>query len=66
MLDMGSIRDIRKIMKVLPKERQTLLFSATFSKDSVALRKTCYAGRRRSMWPPAASLPKASARLSTR
>ncbi len=31
MLDMGFIRDIRRIMKILPKERQTLLFSATFS-----------------------------------
>ena len=33
MLDMGFIRDIRKIMKVLPKERQNLLFSATFSNE---------------------------------
>ena len=33
MLDMGFIRDIKKIMKVLPKKRQNLLFSATFSKD---------------------------------
>jgi len=33
MLDMGFIRDIRKIFKYLPKERQTLLFSATFSND---------------------------------
>ena len=33
MLDMGFIRDIRKIMKVLPMERQNLLFSATFSKE---------------------------------
>ena len=33
MLDMGFIRDMRKIFKVLPKERQTLLFSATFSKE---------------------------------
>ena len=33
MLDMGFIRDIRKIMKVLPEDRQNLLFSATFSKD---------------------------------
>ena len=33
MLDMGFIRDIRKILKVLPKERQNLLFSATFSKE---------------------------------
>ncbi len=31
MLDMGFIRDIRKIMALLPKQRQTLLFSATFS-----------------------------------
>jgi len=33
MLDMGFIRDIRKILKVLPKDRQNLLFSATFSND---------------------------------
>ncbi len=33
MLDMGFIRDIRKIMKALPEERQNLLFSATFPKD---------------------------------
>jgi ATP-dependent RNA helicase RhlE len=33
MLDMGFIRDIQKIMKALPKERQNLLFSATFSKE---------------------------------
>jgi ATP-dependent RNA helicase RhlE len=33
MLDMGFIRDIRKIMRVLPKDRQNLLFSATFSKE---------------------------------
>jgi len=33
MLDMGFIRDIRKIIKLIPKERQNLLFSATFSKE---------------------------------
>ena len=33
MFDMGFIDDIRKIMSQLPKERQTLLFSATFSYD---------------------------------
>lgn len=37
MLDMGFIRDIRRIMKVLPDKRQTLLFSATFSKEIRAL-----------------------------
>lgn len=33
MLDMGFLRDIKKIMGLIPKKRQTLLFSATFSKD---------------------------------
>lgn len=33
MLDMGFLRDIERIMKVLPLKRQNLLFSATFSKD---------------------------------
>ncbi len=33
MLDMGFIRDIRKILQLLPKQRQNLLFSATFSED---------------------------------
>ena len=33
MLDMGFIRDIKKIFKFLPNERQNLLFSATFSND---------------------------------
>jgi ATP-dependent RNA helicase RhlE len=33
MLDMGFLRDIERIMKMLPPRRQNLLFSATFSKD---------------------------------
>lgn len=33
MLDMGFINDIKKIMKLLPRERQTLLFSATYSNE---------------------------------
>jgi len=33
MLDMGFIHDIRKILAVLPKHRQNLMFSATFSSD---------------------------------
>lgn len=33
MLDMGFIRDIRRVLKVLPAKRQNLLFSATFSND---------------------------------
>jgi ATP-dependent RNA helicase RhlE len=37
MLDMGFIHDIRRILKLLPKKRQTLMFSATFSKPIRAL-----------------------------
>lgn len=33
MLDMGFINDMRKIFALLPKERQTLLFSATLSDE---------------------------------
>ncbi|MEH6634437.1 MAG: DEAD/DEAH box helicase [Halioglobus sp.] len=33
MLDMGFIRDIRRILNVIPAQRQTLLFSATFSQE---------------------------------
>lgn len=33
MLDMGFLRDIERIMKLLPPRRQNLLFSATFSKE---------------------------------
>ncbi len=37
MLDMGFIRDIRRVLAVLPPKRQNLLFSATFSPDIKAL-----------------------------
>jgi ATP-dependent RNA helicase RhlE len=33
MLDMGFIRDIRRVLAMLPKARQNLLFSATFSAE---------------------------------
>ncbi|PJA08964.1 MAG: ATP-dependent RNA helicase RhlE [Flavobacteriales bacterium CG_4_10_14_0_2_um_filter_32_8] len=33
MLDMGFLRDIKKILNILPIKRQNLLFSATFSKE---------------------------------
>ncbi|MCK6261792.1 DEAD/DEAH box helicase [Vibrio sp. ZSDE26] len=39
MLDMGFIRDIRKILNLLPKQRQNLLFSATFSDEIKDLAK---------------------------
>lgn len=40
MLDMGFIRDIKKIMALLPKRRQNLMFSATFSDEIRVLAKT--------------------------
>lgn len=33
MLDMGFIHDIKKIVKLLPKKKQTMLFSATMPKE---------------------------------
>ncbi|MEM7500389.1 MAG: DEAD/DEAH box helicase [Pseudomonadota bacterium] len=39
MLDMGFIRDIKKIFRYLPAKRQNLLFSATFSDDIRKLSK---------------------------
>jgi ATP-dependent RNA helicase RhlE len=39
MLDMGFIRDIKQIIKQLPKQRQNLLFSATFSAEIRELAK---------------------------
>lgn len=40
MLDMGFIRDIRRIITILPKVRQNLLFSATYSDDIKTLANT--------------------------
>jgi len=39
MLDMGFIHDIRRILKLLPQKRQTLMFSATFSNEIRELAK---------------------------
>lgn len=40
MLDMGFIHDIRKIIHMVPKKRQTLFFSATYSKEIKTLADT--------------------------
>ncbi|TDL99727.1 MAG: ATP-dependent RNA helicase RhlE [Flavobacteriaceae bacterium] len=37
MLDMGFVNDIKKIIALVPKKRQNLLFSATYSKEIKAL-----------------------------
>jgi len=40
MLDMGFIHDIKKVIKLLPKDRQSLFFSATMPPNIVELSKT--------------------------
>src|SRR5690606_34954073 len=40
MLDMGFIHDVKKLLKVLPKQRQSLFFSATMPPDIVKLADT--------------------------
>jgi len=40
MLDMGFIRDIRKIVALIPERRQTLFFSATLSPEITSLATT--------------------------
>lgn len=39
MLDMGFIHDIKKVLAIIPKQRQSLLFSATFSNEIRTLAK---------------------------
>ena len=40
MLDMGFIRDVEKVVKILPKKRQTLFFSATMPDSVIKLANT--------------------------
>ncbi len=40
MLDMGFINDIKRILKILPSKKQTLMFSATFSNKILTLAKS--------------------------
>ena len=40
MLDMGFIHDIKKILNLLPKKRQNLMFSATFTQQIKVLAKS--------------------------
>ena len=44
MLDMGFAPDVRRILRALPDERQTMLFSATVSLEVDALARTALAG----------------------
>ena len=40
MLDMGFIRDVEKVIKLLPKQRQTLFFSATMPESVIKFSET--------------------------
>jgi ATP-dependent RNA helicase RhlE len=55
MLDMGFIADIRRLLPMLPKQRQTLFFSATMPDSIVSLSRSMLDNPRRIEVTPAAS-----------
>ncbi|MDA7936424.1 DEAD/DEAH box helicase [bacterium] len=56
MLDMGFLPDVRRILQKLPRDRQSLLFSATMPQDITALaKKILYEPVRVEVTPPAAT-----------
>ena len=55
MLDMGFIADIRRLLPMIPKKRQTLFFSATMPNDIVSLSKSILTDPVRMEVTPAAS-----------
>ncbi len=56
MLDMGFVHDIRRIIPLLPKQRQTMLFSATMPKTIAELSKTILRRPQRVEVAPVASV----------
>jgi ATP-dependent RNA helicase RhlE len=48
MLDMGFIHDVKKVLALVPKDKQSLLFSATFSDEIRELANTCSRTRKAS------------------
>lgn len=57
MLDRGFLRDIQRILSLLPRERQTLLFSATFSPEIQQLAQTMLRNPARISVDPGISSP---------
>ncbi|MCI0427601.1 MAG: DEAD/DEAH box helicase [Nitrospiraceae bacterium] len=57
MLDRGFLRDIQRIVRLLPAERQTLLFSATFSGDIQTLAQSMQRDPARISVDPGISTP---------
>ncbi|MEO6594855.1 MAG: DEAD/DEAH box helicase, partial [Planctomycetota bacterium] len=64
MLDMGFLPDVRRILSTLPKDRQSLLFSATMPQDITALAKNLLRDPLRvEVTPPAATADRIEQRL---
>ena len=65
MLDMGFLPDLKRIMKFLPEDRQTLLFSATFSPE---IKNSAFSSLiiRKVLKSPETKLPTLSVKLSIR
>jgi ATP-dependent RNA helicase RhlE len=58
MLDMGFVRDVRRVVAMIPRERQTLLFSATMAPEVEKLARDMLIDPVRvSLAPPAAAAP---------
>ena len=66
MLDMGFLPPIRQIVKALPQKRQTLLFSATLSREIEALTHEFQRRRRLCRLAGAQTRPKRSRSSSMR
>jgi ATP-dependent RNA helicase RhlE len=64
MLDMGFLPDIRRIVQQLPKQRQTLMFSASLSREIESLTHEFNTRRRSSRLAAARTPPRRSRNLS--
>ena len=64
MVDMGFAPDLRRILKLLPRERQTLMFSATMPRDlNVVAKEALHHPRRVELAPPSQSIPSITQRV---
>jgi superfamily II DNA/RNA helicase len=57
MLDRGFLRDIQRILKLLPEQRQTMLFSATFSPEILTLAESMLKNPARTAVDPGVNTP---------
>ena len=64
MVDMGFAPDLRRILKLLPRERQTLMFSATMPRElNVVAKEALHHPRRVELAPPSQSIPSITQRV---